>query len=82
MPRWHGAVIAGRTIEEAVFRTVLAEYHAGIVLASPAHGRPLAPVPADRAELYDRVLPAATHDLSWRFESSYVELDNSISHRP
>jgi ribulose-5-phosphate 4-epimerase/fuculose-1-phosphate aldolase len=80
--RWHGAVIVGRTIEEAVFRTVLAEYHAGIVLASLAHGRPLAPVTAGRAELYDRVLPSATHDLSWRFESSYVELDNSISHRP
>ncbi|MFF7333988.1 class II aldolase/adducin family protein [Streptomyces sp. NPDC008150] len=74
--RWHGAVVTGRTVREAVFRTVLAEYHAGVVLASLAHGRPLAPVPVPRDELYARVLPATTHDMNWRFESSYVELDD------
>lgn len=74
--RWHGAVIVGRTLKEAVFRTILAEYHAGIVLASLAHGRPLTPVPADRDELYSRVLPATTHELNWAFESSYVDLDD------
>jgi ribulose-5-phosphate 4-epimerase/fuculose-1-phosphate aldolase len=72
--RWHGAVIVGRTLQEAVFRAVLAEYHAGIVLASLAHGRPLAPVTADRGPLYAKTLPPTTHDLFWRFESSYVEL--------
>lgn len=72
--RWHGAVIVGHTLREAVFRTILAEYHAGILLASLAHGHPLQPVARDRAELYADVLPAATHDLNWRYESSYVEL--------
>ncbi len=74
--RWHGAVIVGRTVREAVFRTILAEYHAGILLASLAHGEPLAPVTAPRDELYARVLPAATHDLFWGFESTYVQLDD------
>jgi ribulose-5-phosphate 4-epimerase/fuculose-1-phosphate aldolase len=74
--RWHGAVIVGRTIQEAVFRTLLAEYHAGIVLSSLAHGRPIAPLLRNRTELYDDVLPESTHQLSWRFESSYVELDD------
>lgn len=74
--RWHGAVIIGATIQEAVFRTLLAEYHAGIVLASMSHGRPLAPVTGDRPELYARMLPPTTHMLNWRFESSFVELED------
>ncbi|MDH6214008.1 class II aldolase/adducin family protein [Streptomyces pseudovenezuelae] len=73
--RWHGAVVVGRTLREAVFRTVLAERHAGLLLASLAHGRPLAPVTIDRDALYAGVLPSTTHDLNWRFESSYVRLD-------
>ncbi|MDX2377527.1 class II aldolase/adducin family protein [Microbacterium sp. LRZ72] len=73
--RWHGAVIAGRTLKEAVFRTVLAEYHAGILLAALATGRPMAPVEVPRADLYAKVLPAATHEMNWAFESSFVELD-------
>ncbi|GAA1696614.1 hypothetical protein GCM10009808_12500 [Microbacterium sediminicola] len=73
--RWHGAVIVGSTIQEAVFRTVLAEYHAGLLLTSLAHGRPLAPVTVDREALYTAMLPPATHLLNWRFESSFVELD-------
>ncbi len=73
--RWHGAVIVGRTLQEAVFRTILAEYHAGILLASLAHGRPLAPVPAPRGPIWERTLPA--HDMNWRFESSFVQLDEA-----
>lgn len=72
--RWHGAVVVGHTLREAVFRAVLAEYHAGIVLASLAHGRPLASVTVERGALYAKTLPPTTHDLFWRFESSYVEL--------
>jgi ribulose-5-phosphate 4-epimerase/fuculose-1-phosphate aldolase len=73
--RWHGAVIVGHTIQEALFRTLLAEYHAGLLLASLAHGLPVKPVVAPRPELYAEVLPAVTHDLHWRFESSYVQLE-------
>lgn len=73
--RWHGAVIVGRTLQEAVFRTVLAEYHAGILLATLAAGRATVPVSVERGPLYAKTLPPTTHDLFWRFESSYVELD-------
>lgn len=75
--RWHGAVIVGSTIQEAVFRTLLAEYHAGVVLASLAHGRPLVPVRRDRDELAADVLPPTTQLLNWRYESSFVELGDA-----
>jgi ribulose-5-phosphate 4-epimerase/fuculose-1-phosphate aldolase len=73
--RWHGAVVVGRTVREAVFRAMLAEQHAGLLLASLAHGRELATVQVPRAELSAAVLPAPTHDMHWSFESSYVRLD-------
>jgi ribulose-5-phosphate 4-epimerase/fuculose-1-phosphate aldolase len=74
--RWHGAVIVGQTVREAVWRAILAEQHAKQLLAAVSHGRPLTPVPADesRPALYDRMLPPFTHDLHWHYESSYVEL--------
>lgn len=72
--RWHGAVIVGRTLREAVFRTVLAEYHAGIVLAALATERTLKPVEVERPPLYAKVLPSGTHDMFWRYESTFVDL--------
>jgi ribulose-5-phosphate 4-epimerase/fuculose-1-phosphate aldolase len=72
--RWHGAVIVGSTLREAVFRAVLAEYHANQLLAALSHGRPLAPVPDDlsRRDLYARMLPSRTHDMNWVWEGSFV----------
>lgn len=72
--RWHGAVIVGATLEEALIRTLMAETHAQQLLTALAHGRPLAPVPpdVDRDDLYERVLSPITHDMNWRLESSYV----------
>lgn len=72
--RWHGAVIVGATLREALMRTIMAETHAQQLLVALAHGRRLAPVPAhvDRADLYERVLSPFTHDMHWRLESSYV----------
>jgi ribulose-5-phosphate 4-epimerase/fuculose-1-phosphate aldolase len=74
--RWHGAVIVGATVREAIFRAVLAEAHARLVLDVLATGRRLAPVPdaEPRQTLYDRMLPPFTHDLHWHYEASYVEL--------
>lgn len=74
--RWHGAVIVGATVREAIFRAILAEQHARQLLDALAHGRPLVPGPAgeDRRALYDRTLPPPTHDLHWHYERSYVEL--------
>src|SRR6266567_2405616 len=55
--RWHGAVIVGRTLHEAVFRAILAEEHASQLVTALSHGRALAPVPedVDRGGLYSRV---------------------------
>ena len=82
--RWHGAVIVGATVREAVFRALLAEQHASQLLTALSHGQPLAPVPRElsRAELYDRLLPPFTHDMNWWFEGSYVpEQAGSEVHR-
>lgn len=72
--RWHGAIIVGATLREAVFRAILAEQHASQVLASLGHGQPLTPVPVDidRTELYGRMLPARTHDMHFTYEGSFV----------
>jgi HCOMODA/2-hydroxy-3-carboxy-muconic semialdehyde decarboxylase len=72
--RWHGAIIVGRTLREAVFRAILAEQHAEQILAALAHGGPLTPVPSelDRRELYPRMLPPRTHDMHWLYEESFV----------
>lgn len=72
--RWHGAIIVGATLREAVFRAILAEQHAAQALATLAHGRPLRPVPdaLSRTELYGRMLPPRTHDMHWHYEASFV----------
>ena len=74
--RWHGAIIVGETLREAIFRAVLAEEHATQILAALAHGRPLSPVPADipRDELYGRMLPPRTHDMHMDYEGSFVPI--------
>ena len=74
--RWHGAVIVGRTLREALFRALLAEEHASQLVTALAHGRPLAPVPpsTDRDDLYAKVLSARTHDMHWDYAASFVEI--------
>jgi ribulose-5-phosphate 4-epimerase/fuculose-1-phosphate aldolase len=77
--RWHGAVVAGRTLREAVFRAILAEEHANQLVTALSHGRPLAPVPArvNRDDLYAAVLSPRTHDMHWAYESTFVPLTPS-----
>jgi HCOMODA/2-hydroxy-3-carboxy-muconic semialdehyde decarboxylase len=72
--RWHGAVIVGRTLHEAVFRALLAEEHAGQLVTALSHGQPLAPVPESiaREDLYARVLSPRTHDMHWDYARSFV----------
>jgi HCOMODA/2-hydroxy-3-carboxy-muconic semialdehyde decarboxylase len=75
--RWHGAVIVGRTLPEALMRAVLAEEHAQQLLTALSHGRPLAPVPktVDRGDLYAKVLSARTHDMHFGYASTFVEVE-------
>lgn len=82
--RWHGAVIVGATVREAVFRAVLAEQHANQLLTALAHGLPLKPVPGElsRPQLYDKMLSPATHDMNWWYEASFVpEPDGALVQR-
>jgi ribulose-5-phosphate 4-epimerase/fuculose-1-phosphate aldolase len=72
--RWHGAVIVGKTLKEAVFRSLLAETHAKQLLTALSHGLPITPVSREisRPELYEEMLPPFTHSMNWDLESSYV----------
>jgi ribulose-5-phosphate 4-epimerase/fuculose-1-phosphate aldolase len=74
--RWHGAIIVGRTLREAVFRAILAEQHAQQLLTAHSHGAALVPVDEgiDRSQLYARMLPPLTHDMHWRLERSHVHI--------
>ena len=75
--RWHGAVIVGRTLQEALMRAILAEEHAQQLLTALSHGRPLAPVPktVDRTGLYAQVLSARTHDMHFGYAKTFVEVE-------
>jgi ribulose-5-phosphate 4-epimerase/fuculose-1-phosphate aldolase len=75
--RWHGAVIVGRTLREAVMRAVLAEEHAQQLVTALAHGRPLTPVPRDidRERLHADVLSPRTHDMFWDLARTFVPLE-------
>jgi ribulose-5-phosphate 4-epimerase/fuculose-1-phosphate aldolase len=75
--RWHGAIIVGRTLQEALLRAILAEEHAQQLITALSHRRPLAPVPktVDRTELYAKVLSARTHDMHFGYAKTFTELE-------
>jgi ribulose-5-phosphate 4-epimerase/fuculose-1-phosphate aldolase len=75
--RWHGAVIVGRTLQEALMRAILAEEHAQQLLTALSHGRPLAPVSrtVDRTGLQAKVLSARTHDMHFGYASTFVTVE-------
>jgi HCOMODA/2-hydroxy-3-carboxy-muconic semialdehyde decarboxylase len=75
--RWHGAVIVGRTLQEALMRALLAEEHAQQLVTALSHGRPLAPVPrsVNREELQGKVLSARTHDMHFGYAATFVPVE-------
>jgi HCOMODA/2-hydroxy-3-carboxy-muconic semialdehyde decarboxylase len=72
--RWHGAVIVGATLKEAIARAILAEQHAHQVLTAAQHGRPVAGVPAgvDRKELSAWVTGPAAQQMYWDYYASLL----------
>jgi HCOMODA/2-hydroxy-3-carboxy-muconic semialdehyde decarboxylase len=75
--RWHGAVIVGRTLQEALMRALLAEEHARQLVTALSHGRPLAPVPrsVNREELQGKVLSPRTHDMHFGYAATFVPVE-------
>jgi HCOMODA/2-hydroxy-3-carboxy-muconic semialdehyde decarboxylase len=75
--RWHGAVIVGQTLQEALMRAILAEEHAQQLVTALSHGRPLAPVPrtVNRAELQGKVLSPRTHDMHFGYAATFVPVE-------
>src|SRR5215469_12613159 len=75
--RWHGAVIVGQTLQEALMRAILAEEHAQQLITALSHGRPLAPVPltVDRTDLQAKVLSARTHDMHFGYQATFVTVE-------
>ncbi|HEY4278421.1 MAG TPA: class II aldolase/adducin family protein [Conexibacter sp.] len=80
--RWHGAVVAGASLSEALYRALHAEQHARTLLDAFAHGRPLAPLPesVDRAAVDQTIVNERLLDLHWRYERSYVERAHGGGH--
>jgi HCOMODA/2-hydroxy-3-carboxy-muconic semialdehyde decarboxylase len=72
--RWHGAVVVGKSLPEALYRALHAEEHARTLIASLSHGRPLAALPAgtDRAAVDEQLVNARLLDLHWNYERSFV----------
>jgi ribulose-5-phosphate 4-epimerase/fuculose-1-phosphate aldolase len=75
--RWHGAVIVGRTLRQAVARAIQAEEHAQQVLTALSHGRPLAAMPetTDFTALRAQMDYSFAHDLHWQYASSFVDVE-------
>lgn len=72
--RWHGAVIVGGTLKEAIARALLAEEHAQQVLIAIQHGRPLAGGPrgADRKKLSAWVTGPDAANMYWDYYESLL----------
>lgn len=70
--RWHGAVIVGRTVEEAVFRSIFAEQNARLILDALGSGQPTVRLPGgrERHDIADAVLTPRMLALHQKYEAS------------
>jgi HCOMODA/2-hydroxy-3-carboxy-muconic semialdehyde decarboxylase len=72
--RWHGAIVAGADLREALYRALIAEQHAEALLGALGHGRLTAPLPrtVPRAEVDAAIANERLLDLHWNYERSFV----------
>jgi ribulose-5-phosphate 4-epimerase/fuculose-1-phosphate aldolase len=70
--RWHGAVVAGRSLSEAVFRSIYAEKNAQLLLTRLRAGGEVAALPggAERAQIADRIITDRMLGLHWNYEGT------------
>jgi HCOMODA/2-hydroxy-3-carboxy-muconic semialdehyde decarboxylase len=70
--RWHGAVVAGRSLSEAVFRSIYAEKNARLLLANLRAGGTAVGLPggAERAGIADRIITDRMLGLHWSYEGT------------
>lgn len=78
--RWHGAVIAGASLEEAVFRTVLAEQNARVLLDGGR--REQIAIEGDREAAYRRIVNDRLLSLHFAYEVSYVSIELDVDTGP
>lgn len=67
--RWHGAVVAGQSLSEAVFRTIYAEKNARLLLARTRGEVVSLPGGAERARIANRIITDRMLGLHWSYES-------------
>ena len=72
--RWHGAVIVGATLEEAVFRSIQAEANAKALLTAMSSGRPYISLPAgiERQKTAELVITPRMLGLHYKYEAAQL----------
>jgi ribulose-5-phosphate 4-epimerase/fuculose-1-phosphate aldolase len=70
--RWHGAVVAGRSLSEAVFRSIYAEKNARLLLTRMRAGDEAVSLPGgvERAQIADRIITDRMLGLHWSYEGT------------
>lgn len=74
--RWHGAMIAGSDIREAIYLSINAELNALMILDT--QGKRGKHLPSNtREELHSRIVNERLLDLYWSYETSFLECDRT-----
>ncbi len=70
--RWHGAVVAGRTLSEALFRTIYAERNAELLVRELRGSVKTVPIPSgkERHTIADAIITERMLGLHWGYEVS------------
>lgn len=70
--RWHGAIVVAPTVKEAIYISINAEAHAGMLLAAGESATGVSPLPqaVERNKLHDEIVTERLLDLYWEYEVS------------